>query len=106
MSILIFANSINGINGLIKSTINTANLLANDNNDVKIIICCDEAIKGGFKEFENTFKINNDIEIYSIKSLAVDGGSFLYKKFIKVFTEKQQFLRAEFLSMTCLWCKK
>ena len=49
MSILIFANELNGVNGLVKSIINTANLLSKQGNDVKIIMCCDETIKGSFK---------------------------------------------------------
>ena len=42
-------------------------------------MCCDETIKGSFKEFENIFKLNNNIEVYSIKSLAVEGGNFFTK---------------------------
>ena len=58
-------------------------------------MCCDETIKGSFKEFQNIFKLNNNIEIYSLKSLAVEGGKFLQKVY-KGFEEKQQFLKGKF----------
>lgn len=92
MSLYIFALGIKAANGLVKSTINTANAFSDEGTEVSIINILGK--NGGFDFLDPAFKLNENVNRYSLDAMSETYGDSLKNE--SFHTEMQQFLKAEF----------
>ncbi|GAB1673853.1 glycosyltransferase family 4 protein [Mannheimia haemolytica] len=97
MSVYIFALGIKSSNGLVKSTINTANAFADEGTDVSVINILGS--KGGFEFLDPAFKLKETVHRYSLDALSEYYPESM--KNIEFHTENQQFLKANFHQGHC-----
>lgn len=91
MSVYIFALGIKSANGLVKSTINTANAFADSGVDVSIINIV--GVNGGFSFLDPGFPLDEKVKKYSLDAMSelLDNPSLKSQEF---HSEQQQFLKA------------
>ena len=94
MAVVIFALGIKATNGLVKSTINTANSLISKNIDVSIINIIGKL--GGLDFLDPAFPLDNRVQRYSLDMAKLNLKNEIKLKNSLFFSEKQQYLKANY----------
>lgn len=93
MSVYIFALGIKAANGLVKSTINTANAFVENGTEVAVVNILGK--NGGFDFLDPAFELNEKVTRYSLDALSEEFTSPDEKK-QDFYVENQQFLKAHY----------
>lgn len=93
MSVYIFALGIKSANGLVKSTINTANALSDRGIDVTIINVIGK--NGGFEFLDPSFPLNSQVNRFSLDAMSLEYESPNLNKEI-LHIESQEYLKATY----------
>jgi len=94
MAVVIFALGIKATNGLVKSTINTANSLVKQGIDISIINIVGKL--GGLDLLDPAFPLDSRVQRYSLDMAKLNFKDEIELKNSLFFSEKQQYLKANY----------
>jgi glycosyltransferase involved in cell wall biosynthesis len=94
MAVIIFALGIKSTNGLVKSTINTANTLVKHEIDTTIVNIVGKL--GGLDFLDPAFPLDPRVKRYSLDALKIDTDNEILHKNRLFFVEEQQYLKAKY----------